>query len=479
MKNVQGTKQPISRGVLTPAKQRSYHEVVDFLDRHWAPECTEKTLANMKALDQAFGGIAQKLNTILVTGINGKSLTTHFISRLLKEEEFTVGTFYSPHILTYNERFTLKNETIANKLFADLANEVINCAEMANIEVSTREILAMIALLYFKNSNVDVAVIEVSEITPFHPFLLCNPKIVAITRINELENNSAGTASPELLEKVLCLVKSGTQAVSADQSKLNLQTMQNIVEKNGGVWIMPIRKLAPLSYPCEQLHGRCAALAERVAQIFVENTVKQGSSTLAHSLLARQRGQRGRPTIEAKRQSELNPKRTIEQFWRETVSTLPGRFQLLDKEKPMVLLDIASNLDSLSNLLLGIRLLHYQRSLKGLVIIADCSQAYNDMDEFLRLLRYFFKKTSGQIIICSPEPMPGDYSSKIWDAEKIANDIKSMKIKAQAAKSFQEAFELATANSSAIDERNGLVVITGSESIINKYWQYKGIKKVQ
>ena len=51
------------------------------------------------------------------------------------------------------------------------------------------------------------------------------------------------------------------------------------------------------------------------------------------SLLAQEKGSRGRPTIEAKRQSELNPKRTLEQFWKETVANVPARFNLLDKEK--------------------------------------------------------------------------------------------------------------------------------------------------
>ena len=39
---------------------------------------------------------------------------------------------------------------------------------------------------------------------------------------------------------------------------------------------------------------------------------------VTNSLLTKQKGQRGRPTLEIKRQAELNPKRTIEQFWKET-----------------------------------------------------------------------------------------------------------------------------------------------------------------
>ncbi|MCQ8780340.1 hypothetical protein NQU49_27460, partial [Escherichia coli] len=81
-------------------------------------------------------------------------------------------------------------------------------------------------------------------------------------------------------------------------------------------------KLATLSYPFEQLHGRCAALAERIGEIYINSFVPT-EQHLEDSLLAKQRGQRGRPTLEAKKQSELNPKKTIEQFWQQTVNNLP------------------------------------------------------------------------------------------------------------------------------------------------------------
>jgi len=108
---------------------------------------------------------------------------------------------------------------------------------------------------------------------------------------------------------------------------------------------MPIRKLVPLSYPFEQLHGRCAALAERICYIYVNKFANKDAVVVTGTLLTKQKGRRGRPTLEAKRQSELNPKKTLEQFWKDIHCTLSGRFQLLDKEKPTLLLDTAQNLD--------------------------------------------------------------------------------------------------------------------------------------
>ncbi len=396
----------------------------------------------------------------------------NFTAQLLCNEGIKVGMFYAPHILAYNERFFIDNEAISNKAFTELANEVINTAEAEGIKADTLDLLTMIALLNYYKNEVDVVLCEINKGDPLYSSGICTPQIAAITRIATYSEPDS-QENKQALEHMLEVVQTGTHVVSADQSKLNLQTMLDITESKGGIWSMPIRKLAALSYPFEQLHGRCAALAERIGEIYINSFAPQ-TKLKTCSLLAKKKGQRGRPTLEAKRQAELNPKKTVEQFWTEAINTLPCRFQLLEKEKPTILLDNANNLDAFKNLLLGIRLLHYQRPLKGLSLIFGCNNVDLELDEFLKLLRYFFKKTSGNIIVCPVTVMPGDTDTTLADTEKVTNDIKSMKIKARSSKNFKEAFEFALGS---VDERNGLIVIAGSASLIAEYWHYKGIKK--
>ena len=474
MKNV--TNQKSTAAAKSTGKQRSYNEIVDYLESHWTANRADTTLSSLKQLDKALGSLSQKVPTVVIAGTNGKSLTAHFTTRLLKEEGLTVGTFYTPHLLTYNERFALNNETISNKLFTDVGNDVINTAEELNITLNSFELLTMMALAYFKQSNVDVAILEVNENGPSDATNICSSKIVAITRIIDPQASPNAKSTDEaLIQEILSIVKPGAIVVSADQSKLNLQTMQDIVVEKNAEWAMPIRKLAPLAYPFEQLHGRCAALAERITSIYINSFAHKDAVLVTNSLLTKKKGQRGRPTLEVKRQTELNPKRTIEQFWKETLSSLPGHFQLLDKEKPTILLDPAANLDAFKNLLLGTRLLHYKRPLKGLTIILGCNNEELDIHELIKLLRYFFKKTSGQVIVCPVDPVPGHKGHKAWDVEKVTNDIKSLKIKAKATASFTEALEAAQ---KTVDERHGVIVITGSTSIVSEYWKNKGIKKI-
>jgi len=50
----------------------------------------------------------------------------------------------------------------------------------------------------------------------------------------------------------------------------------------------------------------------------------------------------------------------------------------------------------------------------------------------------------------------------------MVHAAKNAKIKAKSANTYQEAFDITT---KSIDEKNGLVVISGSQEIITAYWQ--------
>lgn len=470
-------KQTIPQKGVVPSSQKNYNEIIEFLDARWPVKRTDKELVAVKALDKALGYPSKSSSIALVGGTNGKSLTINFAATLLKEEGLKIGTFYSPHVLTYNERFALNNEFISNKVFTEIANEVINAAELNNIKADASDILGMMALLYFKQQAVDIALMEMAEGSSVDPLFICAPKIIAITRITEDEASPLSQETAHaMIRQMLQVVKPQTHVVSADQSKANLQVMLEQTKQNGGVWSMPIRKLAQLSYPFEQLHGRCAALAERICQIYVDQFATKETIVLQNSLLAKQEGKRGRPTLERKQRERENPRKTIDQFWKDILVTLPAHFQVLDKEKPTILLDNASNIDALKNLLLGVRLLHYQRPLKGLTFIFGCDKTKINVEEFLRLLRYFSKKNSANIIFCPIEATIPGIHTQSWDVDQITNDVKSMKIKARSAKNFEEAFDTAK---KSVDERHGLVVISGSQEIIAQYWNSKGIKKLQ
>jgi dihydrofolate synthase / folylpolyglutamate synthase len=468
---MQTTKQTEKKVVLTQ-KQRTFKEITMLLDSSWDINLLDTSIEKIAQLDKALGSPSKKVKAVFVGGSNGKSLTINYTTQLLTNEGLKVGSFYSPHFASYNERIAENNASIANQAFTDVANEVINTAASLNKDFHAKELLTMIALNYFVQKNVDVVLLEVSN-NSFDPTMICTPIISGITRITNYDENASEEEIKPLVNAYQSLIHKNSWVISADQNKANLFNLQSMTEKTNGHWAMPIRKLAALPYPFEQLHGRCAALAERIAQIFVQEFAAPQTIIVNESLLAKPKGQRGRPTLEAKRQAELNPKKTVEQFWHDASHTIHSRFDIITDHKPSILLDNANNVDALKNLFLGIRLLNYEKKFKGLVIIVGCEN--NDLlnGEFYKLVRYFFKKTNGQIIFC-PVTKDAQNQNQAWNVEQITNDVKNTKIKAKSTTSFIQAFEHAK---KVVDEEQGLIVITGSRAVISEYWHTTNSKK--
>ena len=468
-----GFKQTITQSGSTLAslkKQRSYNEVVEFLDTHWRPTSQKVDLAVVKALDTLFNNPSQKIAAVTIAGSNGKSLTAHFTSQLFYNEGLKVGSLSTPHINLYNERITFNNETINNKLFTEYVNEVINAVETATLKVYSEEILLIAALNYFIAQEVDVVLLEAREGAASDVTAICSPKVLAITRVTGKTVNEFGVAQEDTLRELLTVSPKKTHIISADQNKTNLKTMEVWASNNDCVWEMPVRKLAPLKYPFEQLHGRCAALAERIVSIFVNECMEtHDEKFVQESLLAKKKGQRGRPTLAAKSEREKNPTKTIEHFWKEAENKLSSKFELLEKEKTTILLDNAYNEDSLKNFLLGIRLHHYQRPIKGLVLVIACNEDEVNLESFSKQIRYFFKKTtSGSVIVCGFKSQPGQ--KQAWDYEAANEELKNVKVKSRTATSLKEALEHAK---KSITDRHGLIAISGPISLIKEFWDLK------
>ena len=101
---------------------------------------------------------------IHVTGTNGKGSTIAFMSQLFVQHEKKVGTFTSPHMVSIYDRICVNHKPISDKDFVRIGRR-IQAMERQLLRtqdpLSYFEILTLIALLYFEEEQVDVALIEV------------------------------------------------------------------------------------------------------------------------------------------------------------------------------------------------------------------------------------------------------------------------------------------------------------------------------
>jgi len=116
-------------------------------------------LRNTVALDNYFNHPHKKYRTIHVAGTNGKGSVSHMIASVLQEAGYKTGLYTSPHLKDFRERIKVNGKMIAEK---DVVGFVENHRDfIMSLKPSFFEMTVAMALNYFAESKVDVAVIEV------------------------------------------------------------------------------------------------------------------------------------------------------------------------------------------------------------------------------------------------------------------------------------------------------------------------------
>lgn len=122
-------------------------------------------LERIKLLCEKLGNPEQKLSVIHIAGTNGKGSAVAMLASILKEAGYRVGTYTSPHLERYNERFLINGEEISDDDFAreiTLMKEICEELEAEGKPVPTLfEIVTGAAFHYFSEQKVDVLILEV------------------------------------------------------------------------------------------------------------------------------------------------------------------------------------------------------------------------------------------------------------------------------------------------------------------------------
>ncbi len=124
-------------------------------------------LEEVRTLLHALGDPQLRFPSVLIAGTNGKGSTASTLASILTAAGLRTGLYTSPHLEKPNERIRVDREEIADGDFArlyfrvhDVAHEVVQAGQLAQLP-SYFEILTAQAFLYFAESKVDIAVLEV------------------------------------------------------------------------------------------------------------------------------------------------------------------------------------------------------------------------------------------------------------------------------------------------------------------------------
>ncbi len=107
----------------------------------------------------------EELQIIHVAGTNGKGSTCAFLQNILKEAGYRVGTYTSPAVFSYEERFVIDGIPIAPDILCEYVLLIKKaCDDMVSVGLphpTLFEIETALAFLYFKNKDCDYVILEV------------------------------------------------------------------------------------------------------------------------------------------------------------------------------------------------------------------------------------------------------------------------------------------------------------------------------
>ena len=178
-------------------------------------------LGRMQRAVDLLGNPEKTYPIIHVTGTNGKGSTIAFMRELFVTHGKKVGTFTSPHIISIHDRICINGQLIAEEDFVRIANQV---KEMEKILLETHdqlsffELLTLIALLYFKEQEVDLVLLEVGIGGLLDTTNVVTGEIAVITSIGLDHQETLGDSLEEIADQKAGIFKSGKKAVIAKLS---------------------------------------------------------------------------------------------------------------------------------------------------------------------------------------------------------------------------------------------------------------------
>ncbi len=114
---------------------------------------------NFKKTCEKLGNPQDSFYVIHVAGTNGKGSTVNYIRALLMSQGYKVGTLNSPHYVKHQDRIRVNDQNITDEAFLRILNK--NYEFFTSNKLSMFEMDYLIMCEYFKEENVDFAVIEV------------------------------------------------------------------------------------------------------------------------------------------------------------------------------------------------------------------------------------------------------------------------------------------------------------------------------
>ena len=185
-------------------------------------------LSNTHALDEYFGHPHRTFRTIHVAGTNGKGSCSHTLAAILQSAGYKVGLYTSPHLVDFRERIRVNGTPVDEEFVIEFVAQHRHFFEP--LHPSFFELTTAMALLYFAQQQVDVAVIEVGLGGRLDCTNIISPDLSIITNISFDHTGLLGDTLSKIASEKAGIIKPYTPVIIGEHTEETLPVFKHEAE---------------------------------------------------------------------------------------------------------------------------------------------------------------------------------------------------------------------------------------------------------
>lgn len=191
----------------------SYPDILERIFHLPKSAAGERSLSNMTRLCSYLGEPQKAFSVIHVAGTNGKGSVCTKIASALQAQGYRTGLYTSPHISSFCERIQIDGILIPEDDVCRLYPQVLKAIEACGISAGFFEIATLLAFLYFREQQIEIAVIETGLGGIYDATNIVSPLLSIITSIGFDHQEILGRTLQEICHAKAGILKQNTPAV--------------------------------------------------------------------------------------------------------------------------------------------------------------------------------------------------------------------------------------------------------------------------
>lgn len=186
-------------------------------------------LETTMALDEHFGHPHEHFRSIHVAGTNGKGSVSHLMAAQLQVCGYNVGLYTSPHIVDFRERIRVDGKPITEEYVVKFVEEEKEFFEP--LKPTFFEITTAMAFKYFKDMDVDIAIIEVGLGGRLDCTNIITPILSVITNVSLDHTQLLGESLEQIAMEKGGIIKKGIPVVIGEATPETRPVFEALAEE--------------------------------------------------------------------------------------------------------------------------------------------------------------------------------------------------------------------------------------------------------